>query len=105
MNELSNASMFRYFGLSSSGMTSKSSSASYGSSSFQSADRYGGISTKRDNDSFKDSYSDNDQLDKEKVVEAASAKSHKKGSTRYGRLGFLLHPYVSQIISFSACVL
>lgn len=89
-------------------MTYKSGSAAYGSSSsLQSADRYGGINSKRENDSFRDSYKDRDQFDEEKVDKDTSAKScqgatsenqgnsFKKGSMRYNRLGFLLHPYSS----------
>ncbi|RWW20783.1 hypothetical protein GW17_00015085 [Ensete ventricosum] len=44
----------RYVGLSSTGITFKSSSASYGSGSFQTSDRYG--SGSREGDSFRDSY-------------------------------------------------
>ncbi|XP_002276103.1 clathrin interactor EPSIN 1 [Vitis vinifera] len=85
----------KFFGLSSSGVTYKSSSAPYGSSSFQSADQHGGMSSKRENDSFRDSYKDRDRFDEEKVDEDTSAKSRqgvtsenegntfKKGSARY----------------------
>ncbi|KAI3939512.1 hypothetical protein MKW92_034063 [Papaver armeniacum] len=52
----------KYVGLSSSGMTYKSSSAGYGSSSFQQSDRCGGFGNKRDGEMFKDSYRDRDRL-------------------------------------------
>lgn len=45
----------RYFGLSSTGMTYKSSAASYGSSSFHQGDHYGGLSGTRDG-GFKEGY-------------------------------------------------
>lgn len=117
MNKLSNDVIFRFFGLSSSGVTYKSSSAPYGSSSFQSADQHGGMSSKRENDSFRDSYKDRDRFDEEKVDEDTSAKSRqgvtsenegntfKKGSTRYSRLGFFFHAYRSQIVNFITCIL
>ena len=117
MNKLLSAAIFRYFGLSSSGVTYKSGSASSGgSSNFLSADQYGGISRKRENDSFRDTYKDRDQFDEEKVDKDTSAKSRQgftsenqgntfeKGSTCYGRLGFLLHSYRLQIEKFSTCV-
>ncbi|RVX17551.1 Clathrin interactor EPSIN 1 [Vitis vinifera] len=67
----------KFFGLSSSGVTYKSSSAPYGSSSFQSADQHGGMSSKRENDSFRDSYKDRDRFDEEKVDEDTSANKDK----------------------------
>ncbi|CAI0441435.1 unnamed protein product [Linum tenue] len=51
----------KYIGLSSSGITSKASSASFGSSSYRSSDRYGGFSGGRDTDGFKDSYKKTDK--------------------------------------------
>ncbi|RWR78196.1 Epsin domain-containing protein [Cinnamomum micranthum f. kanehirae] len=45
----------KYFGLSSTGMTYKSSAASYGSSSFHQSDHYGGLSGTRDG-GFKEGY-------------------------------------------------
>lgn len=73
---------FRYFGLSSSGVTFKSSSASLNSSSnFQSGDRYGGFGNKSDGDSFKDSYREKDRYGEDKFDQFKS----KKGSSRFGR--------------------
>ena len=89
--------LFRYFGLSSSGITYKSGSASSGSSSFQSGDKYGGLSGTKDSDTFKDSYKENDRSGEEKFDQSTSTKSRravtsenqgitlKKGSTHYGR--------------------
>lgn len=77
-------SPFRYFGLSSSGVTFKSGSASFSSSSnFQSGDRYGGFGNKSDGDSFKDTYKEKDRYGEDKVRQS-SFKS-KKGSSHYGR--------------------
>ncbi|XP_057959640.1 clathrin interactor EPSIN 1 isoform X2 [Malania oleifera] len=89
----------KYFGLSSSGVTYKSGSASYGShnfgsSSFQSSDRYGGLRGAKEGDMFKDSYKDTNQFGEEKIDRHTSAKSYReaaienqgmsrKGSTRY----------------------
>ncbi|MCE0482259.1 hypothetical protein HAX54_040841 [Datura stramonium] len=74
----------KYVGLSSSGVTYKASSASFGSSSsgFQSSERYGGFGNKSDGDSFKDSYNEKDRYDEDKV-DQRTYKS-KKGSSRYG---------------------
>ncbi|PKA64223.1 Clathrin interactor EPSIN 1 [Apostasia shenzhenica] len=51
----------KYFGLSSTGITYKSSSASYNGTSPQQSDRYGGISGSRDGESFRDSYRDDEK--------------------------------------------
>ncbi|KAK9141967.1 hypothetical protein Syun_011367 [Stephania yunnanensis] len=50
----------KYVGLSSSGISYKSSSASssFGSNNFQSSDRYGGFGSKREGENFNDSYRD-----------------------------------------------
>lgn len=48
----------RYVGLSSTGITYKSSSASYGSDGF--SDRYGSLSGSREGDTFRDSYRDSE---------------------------------------------
>ncbi|KAM3302794.1 clathrin interactor EPSIN 1 [Capsicum chacoense] len=73
----------KYFGLSSSGVTFKSGSASFSSSSnFQSGDRYGGFGNKSDGDSFKDTYKEKDRYGEDKVRQS-SFKS-KKGSSHYG---------------------
>ncbi|WOK98555.1 clathrin interactor EPSIN 1 [Canna indica] len=53
----------KYVGLSSTGISYKSSSASYGSSSFYSKDRYG--SRSREGDSFRDSYKEGEKYGKE----------------------------------------
>ncbi|XAR70817.1 hypothetical protein NMG60_11027821 [Bertholletia excelsa] len=85
----------KYFGLSSSGITYKSGSASLNSSSFQSSNRYGGFSGFQYRDSYKDSYKDDDQFGEEKfkprstkssrgVMNDSQGNSSKKGSTRYG---------------------
>ncbi|GFZ16692.1 ENTH/VHS family protein [Actinidia rufa] len=89
----------KYFGLSSSGITYKSGSASSGSSSFQSGDKYGGLSGTKDSNTFKDTHEDNVRSGEEKFDQSTSAKSRravisenqgitsKKGSTRYGSKG------------------
>lgn len=83
-------SPFRYVGVSSSGVSYKSSSASFSSSSgsFRSSERYGGFGNKSDGDSFKDSYSEKDRYDEEKIDQ--STYKSKKGSSSYGRSGTLL---------------
>ncbi|KAI3860104.1 hypothetical protein MKX03_033804 [Papaver bracteatum] len=87
----------KYIGLSSSGMTYKSSSAGYGGSSFQQSDRYGGFGNKRDGEMFKDNYRDRDRLGGEESGKSSREKSRrgvsgdgegknlKKGSIRHGR--------------------
>lgn len=73
---------FRYFGLSSSGVTFKSSSASFNSNSnFQRGDRYGGFGS--DGNSFNDSYKKKDRYGEDKVDQ--STFKSKKGSSHYGR--------------------
>jgi epsin len=86
-----NTATFRYFGLSSSGITYKSGSTSFSSSSYQSG---GGA---RDGDRFKDSYSDRDKYGEDRYEKDTFGKSRskvtsenqgnalKKGSTRNGR--------------------
>lgn len=92
--------VIRYVGLSSTGISYKSSSTSYGGGSYQSSDRYGGYSSRRDGDNFKDSYRDRDQYEEEKTEkDTYSRSSHgvtsesqgstlKMGSTKYGRYRF-----------------
>ncbi|OIT08542.1 PREDICTED: clathrin interactor EPSIN 1-like isoform X1 [Nicotiana attenuata] len=74
----------KYVGVSSSGVSYKSNSASFSSSSgsFRSNERYGGFGSKSDGDSFKDSYSEKDRYDEEKIDQ--STYKSKKGSSRYG---------------------
>ncbi|CAN0907312.1 Clathrin interactor EPSIN 1 [Linum grandiflorum] len=66
----------KYFGLSSTGITSKSSAASFGSSSSKSSGRYGGFSGARDTDGFRDSYKSKDQYE-EKTDKDAYVKSRR----------------------------
>lgn len=88
----------RYFGLSSTGITYKSGSAtssSYSSGSYQSSDRYGGLGG-TGSDKFRDSYKDRDQHDEDKFDKKSSSRSRrgvtsenresssKKGSAHYG---------------------
>lgn len=87
--------VIRYVGLSSSGITFKSGSASYSSGSYQSSDRYGGLSGTRDGDRYRDSYRDTDQYEEENSERDTYSKSRhasesqgstlKKGLTNYGR--------------------
>ncbi|PON86195.1 ENTH domain containing protein [Trema orientale] len=86
----------KYVGLSSTGISYKSSSNSYGSGSYQSSDRYGGLNSRRDGDNFKDSYRDRDQYEEEKIEKDTYSRSRhgvtsesqgstlKKGSTNSG---------------------
>ncbi|KAF8400903.1 hypothetical protein HHK36_014206 [Tetracentron sinense] len=84
----------KYVGLSSSGITYKSSSASYGSGRVQSSDQYGGPGGTKDGDMFKDSYNVKNRFGKEESGKdnhglssrgVASENQGKKGTTRYGR--------------------
>lgn len=82
----------KYIGLSSSGITYRSGSASYSSGNYQSSDRYGGP---RDGGRYGDGYRDRDQYEEEKYEKDTYGKSRntsesqgstlKKGSTQYGR--------------------
>ncbi|KAL5850533.1 hypothetical protein ACOSQ4_008546 [Xanthoceras sorbifolium] len=83
----------KYFGLSSTGITYKSGSASYGNSSFQSSDRYGGLSG---GDNFKDSFKDKDRYGGEKIEKDAFGKS------RRGRYDSKDQGYTSSSASKSA---
>lgn len=67
----------KYFGLSSTGITYKSSTAStgFGSSSFQTSDWYGGASSKKEGEMFKDTYRDRDRFGQDE---------YKKGSRGEG---------------------
>ncbi|KAF8388910.1 hypothetical protein HHK36_025591 [Tetracentron sinense] len=80
---------------SSSGITYKSSSASYDSSSFQSNDRYKGPSSTKEGDMFKNSYKDRNRSGEEEFSKdyssvssqkAVSENQGKKRTTHYGRL-------------------
>lgn len=83
VREKASANRDKYFGLSSSGVTFKSSSSSFSSSgNFQSSDRYGGFGNKNDGNSFKDSYKEKDRYGEDKV-DRSTFKS-KKGSSHYG---------------------
>ncbi|XP_050207631.1 clathrin interactor EPSIN 1 isoform X2 [Mercurialis annua] len=84
----------KYVGVSSSGITHKSGSASYSSGSFQSSSRYGGFGGTRDSDYSRESYKDKDHYGQERTERDAYGKSHqggtgddgyiKKGSIRAG---------------------
>lgn len=84
----------KYFGLSSTGITYKSGAATSGisSSSFQSTDRYGGLSSTKEGDLFKDSYKDRDQFGEGKKstksrrgsTSETQGSTLKKGSMRHG---------------------
>ncbi|GLT25533.1 hypothetical protein SLA2020_006550 [Shorea laevis] len=85
----------KYFGLSSSGITYKSGAPTFSSGGF-SGDRYGGLSGKRDGDSFQDSSKERDWYGEEKTDTDTYGKSRrsalnesqrstsKKDYTRYG---------------------
>ncbi|KAK9102244.1 hypothetical protein Sjap_019498 [Stephania japonica] len=87
----------KYVGLSSSGISYKSSStsSSFGSSNFQSSDRYGGYGSRRDGENFNDSYRDerfgNDdsgnsrERSRRGINKEDDGNNIKKTSTRYGR--------------------
>ncbi|KAI3703704.1 hypothetical protein L1987_73898 [Smallanthus sonchifolius] len=83
----------KYVGLSSTGITFKSGSAtSLGSSGFQKSDRYGGFGSSRDGDTYKDSFKERDQSNEDRFEpgkykprrEVSSGSSPKTGSSRHG---------------------
>ncbi|XP_038695245.1 clathrin interactor EPSIN 1-like isoform X1 [Tripterygium wilfordii] len=86
----------KYFGLSSTGITYKSGSASLGGGNFRSGDQYGGFGGSREGDNFRSSYKDQDRYGEEKTDDDSLGKSCrgitsesqgnglKKGSTYYG---------------------
>lgn len=86
-NELPHASVYRYVGLSSTGRTYKSSAASIGGSSFQSNNRYGGFSSRYDDDSYRSRDEDNFGVDKfEKFVpKSYQGASSERKTSHYSR--------------------
>ncbi|XP_076943329.1 clathrin interactor EPSIN 1-like [Bidens hawaiensis] len=82
----------KYVGLSSTGITFKSGSATSMSSSSFKSDRYGGFGSSRDNDTYKDSFKERDQSNEDRFEpgkfkprkDASSGSSLKKGSSGYG---------------------
>ncbi|KAJ6812825.1 clathrin interactor EPSIN 1-like isoform X1 [Iris pallida] len=73
----------KYIGLSSSGITYKSSASPFGSSSYQSNDRYGGFGSTKEGDSFNDSYRDGESKwsnDKKNVKSKEGLSNEKVGS-------------------------
>ncbi|XP_062020146.1 clathrin interactor EPSIN 1 [Rosa rugosa] len=78
------ANQDKYFGLSSTGITYKSGSAtssSHSSGSYQSSDRYGGSSGVGSGDRFRDNYKDRDQYDEDKFEKKTSSRS-RRGSRK-----------------------
>ncbi|KAK4412577.1 Clathrin interactor EPSIN 1 [Sesamum alatum] len=72
----------KYVGLSSSGITYKSSAASFTNSSFKNSERYGGFGNTGDSETFKDSFKDKDQYGEDKYGKTKP----KKDSLRYGSM-------------------
>lgn len=71
----------KYFGLSSTGISRKSGGAAFGSSSFDTGDRYKGGSSTREGDRFSDSYKDDYREEKDSYKKAdQGGKTEKKGS-------------------------
>ncbi|KAF5196305.1 clathrin interactor EPSIN, partial [Thalictrum thalictroides] len=70
----------KYFGLSSTGISYKSSTAStgFGSSNFQTGDRYGGLDSKKEGEMFKDSYRDSDRVGGDEGHNAKKGSSHNR---------------------------
>ncbi|XWS26379.1 hypothetical protein CRYUN_Cryun26dG0027200 [Craigia yunnanensis] len=68
----------KYVGLSSTGITYKSGASSYSSGGFHGGgDRYGGLSGKRESDSYTDSYKERDQYGEEKFDTDTYVKSRR----------------------------
>lgn len=72
--------IFRYFGLSSTGITYKSGAPTFSSSSFQSSDRYGGL---RGGDSYRDSYRDKDCYGEANIEKDVYGKSRRGPNERF----------------------
>ncbi|XP_056176968.1 clathrin interactor EPSIN 1 [Syzygium oleosum] len=71
----------KYFGLSSTGISRKYGGAAFGSSSFDTGDRYKGASSTREGDRFSDSYKDDHREEKDSYRKAdQGGKTEKKGS-------------------------
>lgn len=87
----------RYVGLSSSGVTYKSGAASFSSSSYNNSDRYGGFGNKRDNESFNESYKE-EEYGEDKYGKTTKSKNE---SSCYGRfvtsIAVQFHSYFSVI--------
>lgn len=107
---------FRYFGLSSTGITYKSGAPSFGTGSFQSGERYGGFGSTRDGDRFRDSYKGYDSYGGRKTDEDTFGKSRKgdlndnqenkgKGSSTYGRFSFCCFFMIARIVGYNFCLL
>nr|KJB54753.1 hypothetical protein B456_009G047500 [Gossypium raimondii] len=68
----------KYVGLSSTGITYKSSASSYSSGGFNGGgDKYGGLSSRRESDSYRDSYKESDPYGEEKFDTDTYVKSHR----------------------------
>lgn len=102
-------SIYRYFGLSSSGITHKSSSASFNSSSFGGG--YGGFSDSKEGGMYKDSYNDYGDIHEKPKDRNATYNGRnisKKETTRHSRysktfffqklLGLLVKPVFDLIL-------
>lgn len=69
--------IFRYVGLSSTGITYKSGASSYSNGGFNGGgDKYGGLSSRRESDSYRDSYKESDPYGEEKFDTDTYVKSH-----------------------------
>ncbi|KAL5558742.1 hypothetical protein UlMin_034953 [Ulmus minor] len=87
VREKAAANRDKYFGLSSTGVTYKGGPASsYSSGSYQSSDRYGGLTSSRDGDRYRDQY-DEETIEKDTYTKSRhGANSENQGSTlRKGR--------------------
>ncbi|MBA0719456.1 hypothetical protein Golax_007135 [Gossypium laxum] len=68
----------KYVGLSSTGITYKSSASSYSSGGFNGGgDKYGGLSSRRESDSYRDSYKESDPYGEHKFDTDTYVKSHR----------------------------
>ena len=96
--------MCRYFGLSSTGVTCKSSAASFGSGSYSSGGRYGSAHSSKEADASRDSYRGN--IRKEPISDFRSTRQmsiggHTSSTTEYKsrkgqgrRRRYLSNPYM-----------
>ncbi|KZV42008.1 clathrin interactor EPSIN 1 [Dorcoceras hygrometricum] len=71
----------KYIGLSSSGMTYKSSMLSVSGGSFSNSDKYGGFGNSSDGDRIKDSYRNNDQYDEGKYEKPTKSKKESSSNS------------------------
>ncbi|XP_073312935.1 clathrin interactor EPSIN 1 [Primulina huaijiensis] len=75
----------KYVGLSSSGITYKSSMSSVSGGGFSNSDKYGGFGNNNDGDRIKDSYKNNDRYDEDKYEKPTKSKKESSRNSSKGQ--------------------